>query len=146
MIKTRIYLERNSKKWKSLITPHQVQMQWQKVVRPDRQTKVLNAMVFHVECQLEKQNSFVEDLQGNALHPLVYLLWGKPNIIASDIAIPRKLEQVLTSSLSWRGPKKSQKLIHEDTQLELSRDWERPHNSTPYEDVSEASPRTCVPF
>ncbi|CAN7105771.1 unnamed protein product, partial [Brassica rapa subsp. narinosa] len=110
MIKTRIYLERNSKKWKSLITPHQVQMQWQKVVRPDRQTKVLNAMVFHVECQLEKQNSFVEDLQGNALHPLVYLLWGKPNIIASDIAIPRKLEQVLTSSLSWRGPKKSQKL------------------------------------
>ncbi|CAN6874680.1 unnamed protein product, partial [Brassica oleracea var. botrytis] len=79
MMMTWIYLERNSKKWKSLITSHQAQTKWQEVVRPDRQTKVLHAMAFYVECQLEKQNSFGEVLQGNVLNPLVYLLWGKPN-------------------------------------------------------------------
>ena len=44
------------------------------------------------------------------------------------------------------GSKNPSAPINEDTQLELSRDWERPHSSTPKGDVSEASSRTCVPY
>ncbi|KAF2569772.1 hypothetical protein F2Q68_00024959 [Brassica cretica] len=44
------------------------------------------------------------------------------------------------------GPRTHPPPINEDTQLELSREWERPHSSTPKGDVSEASPRTCVPY
>ncbi|CAF2073526.1 BnaC01g23110D [Brassica napus] len=49
-------------------------------------------------------------------------------------------------SRGLEGPQKPPDFIHEDTQLELSRDWERPHSSTPYGDVSEASPKTYVSF
>ncbi|KAG2275669.1 hypothetical protein Bca52824_058224 [Brassica carinata] len=85
---------------------------------------------------------FVGDLLGSVRHRLRLMQenQGVTTKVQKSLEVFRQQVMVL-----W-VPKIHPTIRYEDTQLELSRDWERPHSLTPYRDVSEASPMTCVPF
>ncbi|KAF8080166.1 hypothetical protein N665_0970s0002 [Sinapis alba] len=58
----------------------------------------------------------------------------------------KKVRVSTTKDEGFMGSKIHQNIINAENQLELSRDRERPHSSTPHKDVSESSPVTCVPL
>ena len=89
-----------------------------------------------------RRSSSVEDLQRFADPHLGTHLTHKDNVLVRG----KVRKAVHTRVMVWRGPKIPPDIIHEENQLGLSRDKKRPHSLTPYGDVSEASPRTCVPF
>lgn len=91
---------------------------------------------------IRRRSSSVEDLQCRA-----NLLLGIHLIQRDNVLVQFRVRKAIhVRVLLYRGPKTLLDFIHENNQLEMLRDRERPHSSTPYEDVSEASPRTIVPF
>ncbi|KAF2586453.1 hypothetical protein F2Q70_00035737 [Brassica cretica] len=82
-----------------------------------------------------RRSSSVEDLQRFTDPHLETHLTHRDNVLVRG----KVRKAVHTRVMVWRGPKIPPDIIHEENQLGLSRDRERPHSLTPYGDIKALS-------